>query len=117
VISTIAGTGTAGYSGDGGPATSSTINGLRGIALDASSNVYFSDIGNNRVRKITALSGIITTYAGTGASSYNGDGGVASSAVVFYPNGLCFDSSGTQLYSRSTTTTSNRVTTRQPVHR
>jgi hypothetical protein len=103
VISTIAGTGTAGDSGDGGPATSATTRELRGIALDASSNVYFSDFNNNRVRKITASSGIITTYAGTGAGTYNGDGGVASSAVVSSPNGLCFDSSGTQLYSQITT--------------
>ncbi len=118
VISTIAGTGTASYSGDNGPATSAAVNILRGIALDASGNVYFSDWGNNRVRKIAASTGIITTYAGTGATTYNGDGGVASSAVVYGPNGLCVDSSGTQLYSRRiTTTTSNRITTRQPLHR
>ncbi len=118
MISTIAGTGSAGYSGDNGQATSAAINELRGIALDASSNVYFSDFINNRVRKIAASTGIITTYAGTGATTYNGDGGVASSAVVFGPNGLCIDSSGTQLYSRRIATTySYRVTTRQPVHR
>jgi sugar lactone lactonase YvrE len=95
VISTIAGTGAASYSGDNGQATSATINGPAGIAIDSSGNVYFSDYENNRVRKITVSTGIITTYAGTGSTVYNGDGGVASSATLNGPFGLCIDSSGT----------------------
>ncbi len=95
MISTIAGTGTASYSGDGGVASSATISSPTGIAIDANGNVYFSDFSNRRVRKITVSTGIITTYAGTGASSYSGDGGVASSATLNGPNGLCMDSSGT----------------------
>jgi len=94
VISTIAGTGTASYSGDNGQATSATIHGPHGIDIDSSGNVYFSDFSNHRVRKIAASTGIIATYAGTGASSYSGDGGVASSAALNYPVGLCLDSSG-----------------------
>ena len=95
VISTIAGTGTAGYSGDGGQAASATVNAPTGIVLDASGNVYFAEFGNHRVRKVTLLTGIITTYAGTGSASFSGDGGVASSAALNYPNGLSIDSTGT----------------------
>ncbi len=94
IISTIAGTGTGSYSGDGGQATSSTIQGAYGIVIDTSGNVYFSDTYNNRVRKITVSTGIISTYGGTGSSSYNGDGGVASSASLYWPHGLCMDTSG-----------------------
>jgi hypothetical protein len=94
VISTIAGTGTASYSGDGGLATSAAINIPAGIAIDSSGNVYFSDYNNHRVRKITVSTGIITTYVGTGASSYSGDGGAATSAALNYPAGLCIDTSG-----------------------
>ena len=88
IISTIAGTGTASYSGDGSQATSAALNGPHGIVIDSSGNVYFNDFYNHRVRKITALTGIITTYAGTGSTTYNGDGGVVSSAALYTPNGL-----------------------------
>ena len=94
VITTIAGTGSSSYSGDNGQATSANIYYPHGIDIDSSGNVYFSDWGDNRVRKITAATGIITTYAGTGVNSFSGDGGVASSAAVYGPNGLCLDSSG-----------------------
>ncbi len=94
IITTVAGTGSASYSGDGGEATSAAICIPAGIAIDSSENVYFSDHFNHRVRKITVATGIITTYAGTGTSSYSGDGGVASSAALNSPDGLCIDSSG-----------------------
>ncbi len=94
IISTYAGTGTASYSGDGGVATSAAINNPAGIAVDSSGNVYFNDYSNHRVRKITASTGIITTYAGTGSASFSGDGGVASSAALNGPNGLSIDSAG-----------------------
>ena len=71
VISTIAGTGSASYSGDNGQATDATINGPAGIAIDSSGNLYFSDYGNHRVRRITVATGMITTHAGTGVSSYS----------------------------------------------
>ncbi len=95
VISTIAGTGTGSYSGDNGQATSATVNSPHGIDIDSSWNVYISDYSNHRVRKITASTGIITTYAGTGSGGYSGDGGVASSAALNGPNGLGIDSAGT----------------------
>ncbi len=94
VISTIAGTGTASYSGDNGQATSAAINTPTGIVIDFSGNVFFNDFFNHRVRKITASTGIITTYAGTGASSFSGDGEVATSAALNHPNGLCIDTAG-----------------------
>ena len=58
-------------------------------------NVYIGDYYNNRLRKITMSTGIITTFAGTGTSSYNGDGGAATSAALCYPRGVALDSSGT----------------------
>ena len=94
IITTIVGTGTGSYSGDGGQATSATINTPTGIVIDASGNVYFSEWSNNRVRKITVSTGIISTFAGTGTGTYSGDGGVASSAKLNRPDGLCIDTSG-----------------------
>ncbi len=95
VISTIAGTGTASYSGDNDQATAASLNLPHGIVIDSNGNVFFSDLFNFRVRKITVSTGIITTYAGTGSASYSGDGGVASSAALYHPNGLSLDTSGT----------------------
>ncbi len=98
IITTIAGTGASSFSGDGGQATSATINAPAGIAIDSSNNVYISDYGNHRVRKITISTGIITTYAGTGTASYGGDGGAASSAGLSGPSELGIDSSGTNTH-------------------
>lgn len=94
IISTIAGTGTAGYSGDGGPATSAQINFPIGIVLDSAGNIYFADYNNNRIRKIAASTGIITTYAGNGTAGYLGDGGQATNAELNLPDALAIDSSG-----------------------
>jgi DNA-binding beta-propeller fold protein YncE len=82
IITAYGGTGSGGYSGDEGDATSAMINGPRGIAIDSGGNVYFSDLSNGCVRKITASTGIITTYAG----GFN------------LPNGLFVDSSGINNY-------------------
>ncbi len=98
IISTIAGTGTASYSGDGGQATSATVVMIHGVAIDSSGNVYTCDFSNHRVRKITASTGIISTYAGTGSASYSGDGGQATSAALNQPHGLAIDSAGTHQY-------------------
>ena len=92
-ISTIAGTATAGFSGDGGPANLAQISGPTGIALDAQGNLYFSDLFNNRVRKID-LAGNITTVAGTGSATFNGDGIQATNASLAGPRGLAVDSLG-----------------------
>ena len=94
IITTFAGTGSGGYSGDGGQASSTTISCPIGIDHDSSGNIYFSDCTDNRVRKITASTGIITTYAGTGTGGFSGDDDLASSATLYYPYGLCIDTSG-----------------------
>jgi hypothetical protein len=94
VITTIAGTGSSSYSGDGGQASSANINQPHGIVFDPSGNIYFSEFYNYRVRKIIFSTGIITTYAGTGTASYSGDGGQATSASLDGPNGLSIDTSG-----------------------
>ena len=95
IISTFAGIGTSSFSGDGSYATSATLNFPHGIAIDASGNVYIADYNNHRIRKVAVSTGIISTYAGTGSASFSGDGGAASSAALYGPNGLCTDTSGT----------------------
>ncbi len=92
-ISTFAGTGTGGFSGDMGPATAAMINAPYGIAVDASNNIYFADTDNNRVRMVNA-SGIISTYAGTGAIGSSGDGGAATAAKLHTPTYLAIDAAG-----------------------
>jgi len=94
LISTIAGNGTAGYSGDGGLAAAAELNYLQIIILDAANNIYIADQENNRVRKIDATTGIITTIAGNGTGGFAGDGGLATAAELSYPTGLAFDKSG-----------------------
>ena len=83
IITTIAGTGTGSYSGDNGAATSATLSYPYGVGLDTAGNVYIADWGNHRIRKVTVSTGIITTIAGTGASSYSGDNGPATSCLLY----------------------------------
>ena len=95
-ISTVAGTGSGGYSGDGGAATSAELNGPGSIALDAAGNIYIADTGNHCIRKITKTTGIISRIAGICSSSgYGGDGGPAVSARFNSPWGIDVDTSGT----------------------
>ncbi len=94
LITTIAGNGSQGYSGDHGPATSAAIDSPTGIALDASSNLYLADTHNHRVREINANTGVITTIAGTGSPGYSGDTTAATSANLALPHGLTSDSAG-----------------------
>ena len=93
-ITTIAGNGTAGYSGDGGQATAAELNGPSGVAIDSSGNLYIADAGNNVIRFVSTSSGAITTVVGTGTAGYAGDGGQASSAQVNQPNDVKIDSAG-----------------------
>lgn len=91
IISTIAGTGTGGYNGDNILATSAEVNGPFGVAVDTTGNVYIADAFNNRIRKITYSTGMISTIAGTGVSGYNGDGILATTAQVAIPFGVSVD--------------------------
>lgn len=93
-INTIAGTGSIGFSGDGSAATSALFNGPQDVSLDTFGNVYIADAANQRIRKITAATGIITTIAGTGSIGYSGDGGAASSATFNSPIGIDVDAAG-----------------------
>ncbi len=93
IISTIAGTGTAGFSGDSGAATAARFLAPNSIALDNFGNIYISDYGNHRIRKIDP-SGIITTIAGNGSIGFSGDGGAATAAMLNYPTGVTVDVSG-----------------------
>ncbi len=93
-MSVYAGAITAGYSGDGGPASAALLNQPFMGALDASGNLYFSDAGNCVVRKIVAATGVISTVAGNGACGYSGDGGPATKATFNNPQGIAFDGAG-----------------------
>ena len=90
----IAGTGTAGYTGDGFAATAAEISAPYKLAFDATGNLFFADGGNNCVRKVDITSGIITTVVGTGTSGFFGDGGPATSARLASPSGVAFDANG-----------------------
>ncbi len=93
IITTIAGTGTHGYSGDNGPATAAQFRSPTGIAVYRNGNLYTCDAYDNRVRRITG-SGIITTISGTGTGGYNGDNISASSAELHGPMGIALDAAG-----------------------
>ena len=106
-IRTIAGIGgNGGFSGDGGPATAAQLNSPEVDVVDAAGNVYFADYENSRVRRIDAITGVITTIAGTGTRGFSGDGGQATSAELGGASGLALDSKG-NLYIGDTT--NNRV--------
>ena len=92
-ITTAAGNGVIGNSGDGGAATSAMVANPRGLITDAAGNLYIADSQSNRIRKVDT-NGIITTYAGTGAAGFAGDGGPASSAVLNGPYSLALDAAG-----------------------
>jgi uncharacterized protein (TIGR03437 family) len=92
-ITTVAGSGTQGFSADGGPAVSAQLLNPYGVAVNASGNLFIADGGNYRIRKVTPL-GIITTVAGNGTQGFSGDGGSATSAQLGYPVGVAVDASG-----------------------
>jgi trimeric autotransporter adhesin len=95
IISTVAGNGQGGFSGDGGLATSAQLYGPGGgaLAVDSGGNLYIADAGNNRIRKVTP-EGIITTAAGNGQPGFSGDGGPAASAQLKGPYGVAVDPAG-----------------------
>ena len=92
-ITTVAGNGVRGYSGDGGPAVQAQLNFPRGVSVDGAGNLYVADSGNDRIRRIDA-SGTITTIAGNGVRGYSGDGGPAVQAQLAVPSGVAVDGNG-----------------------
>ena len=93
-MTTLAGTGIAGYSGNGGQATSATLRNPLRAEYDADGNLIIADTGNHVLRRVDAVTGVITTIAGTGTSGSSGDGGQATSARLNNPSDIAFDSAG-----------------------
>jgi sugar lactone lactonase YvrE len=94
IITTFAGTGTGGYSGDGGPATAAKLDGPYQIAVDTSGDLFIADTDNNVIREVSAATGTISTVAGNGTEGYSGDGGPATAAELNLPNGIAVDAAG-----------------------
>ncbi|MBT6347398.1 MAG: hypothetical protein HOJ49_11740 [Nitrospina sp.] len=98
IITTIAGNGIAGYSGDGGPALEAALNFPAGLALDEQNNLFIADRNNHRIRKVTP-DGIISTVAGTGQAEFGGDGGPALEAQLHHPSDVEVASNGELYFS------------------
>ena len=94
VITTVAGYGPNGFSGDGGPAAAAQLYWPRGVAVDGAGNLYIADYYNNRIRKVDYSTGVITTVAGTGMSGYSGDGGLPTEAQLNRPQHVALDGAG-----------------------
>ena len=93
-ISTVAGTGTPGFGGDGGAATAASLNYPSGVAVDRAGNLHIADTNNHRIRKVDAATGNISTVAGTGTSGFGGDGGAPTAAMLDSPSGVAVDGAG-----------------------
>ena len=93
IITTIAGTGSPGYSGNGSAAIAARLHNPVGVAVDGAGNIYVADMYNSAIRKINT-SGIISTIAGNGTAGYTGDGGAATSAQLFFPTSVFVDGAG-----------------------
>jgi len=114
IITTVAGNyvsgqNSSGFSGDGGPATSAQFAGPWGVALDANGNLFIADSGNNRIRRVDAASGVVTTVAGNGDADFSGDGGAATGASLFAPFGVAVDARGNVLVADSGNSRVRRV--------
>src|SRR2546428_362876 len=93
-IITVAGSGAPGLDGDGGLATSAQLRYPSSVAIDTAGNLFIADTSNNRIRRVAAGTGIITTVAGTGNPGFGGDGGPATSAQLNYPSSVAVDTAG-----------------------
>ena len=96
-IQTVAGNGQFGFSGDGGPATSASLNFPSGVFVDSAGNIFIGDYANQRIRKVDAATGVIQTVAGNGVGGLSGDGGPATSAELFFPISVSGDRQGNLL--------------------
>jgi uncharacterized protein (TIGR03437 family) len=114
VISTVAGTGASGFSGDEGPATAARIAGPLGVAVDGGGTIFFSDTGNHRIRLVTT-DGVIHTIAGQGSPGFSGDGGLADSAQLNLPAGLALDGAGNVYFADSGNNRVRRLVVQQTV--
>jgi DNA-binding beta-propeller fold protein YncE len=100
VLTVLTGDGRPGFTGDGGPASKARVDQPTGLALDKAGNVYLVDWNNNRVRRIDAKTGVITTAVGNGEKDvhgeglFAGDGGPADKASLYVPGGIAFDAAG-----------------------
>ena len=94
IITTIVGTGFAAFSGDGGPGTAAALSYPNFLVFDNSGNLIITDNGNHRIRKLDMITGIITTVAGNGSTTYSGDGMAATASSLYYPGGVVFDPAG-----------------------
>src|SRR5438105_5422300 len=93
-ITTVAGNGTAAFSGEGTLATAASLNQPWGVAADASGNLFIADTYNQRIRKVNTSTGAITTVAGNGTQGFSGDGGPATSASLLFPVAVAVDGAG-----------------------
>ncbi len=109
IITTVAGNGTAGYSGDGGAAVNAMLNGPQAVAIDPAGNLIIGDTQNRRIRRVDT-SGTITTIAGTGTEGYSGDGGLATQAMLHQVVDLAVDTGGTIYFADSTGHRVRRIT-------
>ena len=94
IITTVVGSGSADFSGDGGPATTANIQSSEGVSVDGLDNLFIADTGNHRIRRVDAATDIITTVAGRETASFSGDGGRATSATMSLPDDVARDSQG-----------------------
>jgi sugar lactone lactonase YvrE len=109
IITTVAGNGHRGYSGDNGPAITAELLYAGSVAVDSAGNLYIGDYGNNRVRRVDAGSGVITTVAGSGAEGYSGDGGPATAAALDLPDGVAVDGNGNLFISDGVASANGRI--------
>jgi DNA-binding beta-propeller fold protein YncE len=98
LITTVAGNGRKGFSGDGGPATKAQLDEPYGIVLDSQGNLFIADRLNRRIRRVDGKTGVITTLVGDGSKTTGGDGGPAERATLVEPNGVALDRGGKHLY-------------------
>lgn len=94
IITTVAGNGVFGFSGDGGPAVTAGLFSPQGVAVDVSGNIFIADRANHRIRRVSGSTGVITTVAGNGTLGFGGDGGPAANAALNNPQGVAVDASG-----------------------
>lgn len=99
IVSPLAGDGTQGFAGDGGPATGAALDSPSALAFDAQGNLFMADAGNHRIRRIDGQTGTITTVAGTGKSGFSGEGASALTATLTLPRGLTLDAAGNLFFT------------------